>query len=156
MHYGTVACWSFYASLAWGKKSTCCSIFLMHGILPPKCSRLGANPSPWMSWTSIIWPAYRGGVPLSHYQVQPMGMNLWEITFVGIAERDLSRARMARSLSEMSLTGPWGPFCSLFLDWLVVQHFTWPTGLIYSTPWNALNQRCSTSVMQYSLWWKNK
>ena len=155
MHYGTVACSSFSASLAWGNKSTCCNIFSMHGILPPRCSRLGASPSPWLSWTSIFWLAYRGRVPLSHYQVRLVGVNPWEITFAGIAERDLNWVGTTRSISEMSLAGPWGPFCSLLLDWLVVRLFMWPTCLICRRPWNALNQRCSTGVMQYSLWWKN-
>lgn len=84
-----------------------------------------------------------------------MEVNPWEIMFAGIAKRDLNRVKTRRSLSEMSLIGLWGPFCSLLVGWLVVRLFMWLTDLICSMPWNVLNRRCSTGVTQYSLWWKN-
>ena len=127
----------------------------MHGILPTKCSRLEVNPSLWQLRISTSWPVYRGVVPLSHYQDPPVGVNPWGIIFADSIEMDLSRAGMVRSIFEMLLTSPWGLFYSPLLDWLVAQLFIWPTGLICSMPWNALNQRCSAGVTQYSLWWKN-
>ena len=88
-------------------------------------------------------------VPLSHFQVLPVGVNPWGIIFADTVGKDLSRAGMVRSASEMSPTGLWGLFYSPLLDWLVAWPFTWRTGPISSMPWNALKPRYSTSVMQY-------